>query len=110
MPESAEHSIVLLTALERGLRFAGTKGEIEEVLNMHPSVKASAVVGKQDDMRGEVPIAFVEIEEDAEFNDTELRNFVRDAIAQYKVPREVRQIDELPRNPTGKILRRELKV
>lgn len=84
--------------------------EIEEVLNMHPSVKASAVVGKQDDMRGEVPIAFVEIEEDAEFNDTELRNFVRDAIAQYKVPREVRQIDELPRNPTGKILRRELKV
>ena len=33
MPESAEHSIVLLTALERGLRFAGTKGEIEEVLN-----------------------------------------------------------------------------
>jgi long-chain acyl-CoA synthetase len=84
--------------------------EIEEVLNMHPSVKASAVVGKQDDMRGEVPIAFVEIEEDAEFDATELRNFVRDKIAQYKVPREIRQIDELPRNPTGKILRRELKV
>lgn len=84
--------------------------EIEEVLNLHPSVKASAVVGKQDDMRGEVPIAFVEIEEDAEFDATELRNFVRDKIAQYKVPREIRQIDELPRNPTGKILRRELKV
>jgi long-chain acyl-CoA synthetase len=84
--------------------------EIEEVLNMHPSVKASAVVGKHDDMRGEVPIAFVEIEEDAEFNETELRNFVRDKIAQYKVPREIREIDELPRNPTGKILRRELKV
>ena len=84
--------------------------EIEEVLNMHPSVKASAAIGKQDDMRGEVPIAFVEIEEDAEFNDTDLRNFVRDKIAQYKVPREIRKIDALPRNPTGKILRRELKV
>jgi long-chain acyl-CoA synthetase len=84
--------------------------EIEEILNMHPTVKASAVVGKQDDMRGEVPIAFVELEEDAAFNDTDLRNFVREKIAQYKVPREIRKIDELPRNPTGKILRRELKV
>lgn len=84
--------------------------EIEEVLNMHPSVKASAVIGKPDDMRGEIPIAFVELEEDATFDDKELRNFVRDKIAQYKVPREIRQIDELPRNPTGKILRRELKV
>lgn len=84
--------------------------EIEEVLNMHPSVKASAVIGKPDDMRGEIPIAFVELKEDAEFDATELRNFVRDKIAQYKVPREIKQIDELPRNPTGKILRRELRA
>jgi len=84
--------------------------EIEEVLNMHPSVRASAVVGKPDDMRGEVPIAFVELEDDAAFDATELRNFVRERVSQVKVPREVRQIDELPRNPTGKILRRELKV
>lgn len=84
--------------------------EIEEVLNQHPSVHASAVIGKPDDMRGEIPIAFVELEEDATFDDKDLRNFVRDKIAQYKVPREIRQIDALPRNPTGKILRRELKV
>lgn len=84
--------------------------EIEEVLNLHPSVKASAIVGKPCDMRGEIPIAFVELEEDAAFDDKEIRNFVRDKIAQFKVPREIRQIDELPRNPTGKILRRELKV
>lgn len=84
--------------------------EIEEVLNLHPSVAASAVVGKADDMRGEVPIAFVEIQDDATFHETELRNFVRERIAQYKVPREIRQIDALPRNPTGKILRRELTV
>lgn len=84
--------------------------EIEEVLNLHPSVKASAVIGKPDDMRGEIPIAFIELEEDAEFDDKDIRNFVRDKIAQYKVPREIKQIDELPRNPTGKILRRELKI
>ena len=46
----------------------------------------------------------------AEFNEADVRNFVRDHVAQYKVPREVRVLDELPRNPTGKILRRELKV
>ncbi|MEM9020587.1 MAG: AMP-binding protein [Planctomycetota bacterium] len=83
--------------------------EIEEVLNQHPSVRASAVVGKPDDMRGEVPIAFVETEDDAEFDDTVLRNHCRDLLAQFKVPREIRQLDALPRNPTGKILRRELK-
>ena len=84
--------------------------EIEEVLNQHPSVKASAVIGKPDDMRGEVPIAFIELEDGAEFNESDIRNFVRDHIAQYKVPRDVRVVDELPRNPTGKILRRELKA
>ncbi len=84
--------------------------EIEEVLNQHPSVKASAVIGKQDEMRGEVPIAFVELEEGATFDEGELRNFLRDRIAQFKVPREVRVVDALPRNPTGKILRRELKA
>lgn len=82
--------------------------EVEEVLNLHPTVKASAVIGRPDDMRGEVPIAFVELEDDAEFDGNALRNFVRDKVSQVKVPREVRLIDELPRNPTGKILRREL--
>ncbi len=84
--------------------------EIEEALNQHPAVKASAVVGKPCDMRGEVPIAFVELEDDAEFDEGEARNFIREQVAQYKVPREVRVIDKLPRNPTGKILRRALKV
>lgn len=84
--------------------------EIEEVLNQHPSVKASAVIGKPDDMRGEVPIGFVEIEDDSTFDDTALRNHCREHLAQFKVPRDIRQLDELPRNPTGKILRRELKA
>ena len=84
--------------------------EIEEVLNKHESVHASAVIGMQDESRGEVALAFVELEKDAEFDDKLLRAHCREFLPQYKVPREIRQLDELPRNPTGKIMRRELSV
>jgi len=84
--------------------------EIEEVLNKHPSVAASAVIGMMDESRGEVPVAFVELKEGAEFNETELRSHCRKDLAQYKVPRDIRVMEKLPRNPTGKILRRELKA
>lgn len=82
--------------------------EIEEVLNKHESVAASAVIGKTDGVRGEVPIAFVELNEGAAFDDADLRTWCRQSLAGYKVPREIRPINQLPRNPTGKILRREL--
>ncbi|MHC4428124.1 MAG: class I adenylate-forming enzyme family protein, partial [Planctomycetota bacterium] len=82
--------------------------EIEEVLNTHPAVLDSAVVGMQDPQRGEVPLAFVELHEGASAEETDLRAHCRDQLAQFKVPREVRIIDKLPRNPTGKILRRQL--
>jgi len=84
--------------------------EIEEVLNRHASVAESAVVGKQDGMRGEVAIAFVELEEGSDFDEKALRAWCRDRLAQFKVPREIRLIDALPRNPTGKIMRRKLEV
>ena len=84
--------------------------EIEEVINTHPSVAASAVIGKHDDLRGEVPIAFVELNEDADFDESAIRNHCRDNLAQFKVPKEVHHIEKLPRNPTGKIMRRELKA
>ncbi|QQE10249.1 AMP-binding protein [Planctomycetota bacterium] len=84
--------------------------EIEEVLNYVDSVHASAVIGKRDDMRGEVAIAFIELEEGAEFDEAELRKHCRENLAQFKVPREIRLVDELPRNPTGKIMRRKLEA
>ncbi|MFN7020078.1 MAG: class I adenylate-forming enzyme family protein [Phycisphaerales bacterium] len=88
--------------------------EIEEVLNAHPSVKDSGVVGKADPIRGELPIAFVELVEDAEgrrpaFNEKELLAWCRTRLAGYKVPDEIRPVEALPRNPTGKVMRRELK-
>ncbi len=82
--------------------------EIEEVLNSHPAVHGSAVIGMTDPSRGEVPLAFVELEEDGMFDETELRSYCRERLAQYKVPREIRLLAQLPRNPTGKIMRREL--
>ncbi|MEM9883808.1 MAG: AMP-binding protein, partial [Planctomycetota bacterium] len=82
--------------------------EIEEVLNKHPSVHASAVIGRPDESRGEIPVAFVELEEGAAFDADELRRFCRDGVAPFKVPKEIHHLDELPRNPTGKIMRRAL--
>lgn len=82
--------------------------DIEEVLNRHPSVHDSAVIGVRDPSRGEIPIAFVEIAEGAEFNEAEFRTHCRNGLPQYKVPREIHAVGELPRNPTGKILRRML--
>ncbi len=82
--------------------------EIEEVLNAHPHVHASAVIGRPDGIRGEVPIAFIELEEDTAFDETVLRQWCRDRLANYKVPRQIRAVEKLPRSGTGKVLRRQL--
>ncbi len=84
--------------------------EIEEVLNQHPSVLASAVIGKKDELRGETPIAFIQTHPDATFDPTALKKCCREKLAGYKIPKEIIHIQELPRNPTGKIMRRELKI
>lgn len=82
--------------------------EIEEVLDRHEAVKASAVIGVADEARGEVPVAFVELKDGATFDETSLRAWCRSHLPQFKVPREVRLLDPLPRNATGKIMRRAL--
>lgn len=85
--------------------------EIEEALNQHPQIHACAVIGVADDLRGETPIAFVELAQGVtreQFDPQAVRNWARNMLAPFKVPREVRVTDELPRNPTGKILRRKL--
>jgi len=83
--------------------------EIEEVLNRHPAVNASGVVGQQDPMRGELPLAFVELKEGQQAGEKDLIAWCRQHLAGYKVPTGVRIVPALPRNPTGKIMRRELK-
>jgi len=82
--------------------------EVEEVLYEHPAVREAAVIGLPDDTYGEEVAAAVQLEDGAEITPEELREFVKGQIAAYKYPRRVWFVDELPKGPTGKILKREI--
>jgi long-chain acyl-CoA synthetase len=84
--------------------------EIEEVLAQHPKVKEVAVIGVKDEVRGEVPKAFVIAREGMTVDEKELRHFCREHLAGYKVPKHIDVVPDLPRTPTGKILKRMLPV
>ncbi len=82
--------------------------EVEEVIARHPAVAECAVVAKKDASRGEVVAAFV-VPKSGNLNAEDIRAFCRDqGLPQFKIPREVYTIGELPRSPTGKVLKREL--
>jgi len=82
--------------------------EIEEVLYEHPAVLEAAVVGIPDDQLGEEVAAAITLKDGAKASPDELREFVKRQVAAYKYPRYVWLVDELPKGPTGKILKREI--
>jgi long-chain acyl-CoA synthetase len=82
--------------------------EVEEVLYEHPAVREAAVVGVPHAELGEEVGAAVALKDGAEVEIDELRAFVKDNIAAYKYPRTIWFVDELPKGPTGKILKREI--
>jgi long-chain acyl-CoA synthetase len=84
--------------------------EIEEVLYEHPAVREAAVLGIPDELLGEEIGAAVALREGAPVSEAELREFVRDRVAAYKYPRRIWFVDELPKGPTGKILKREIEL
>jgi long-chain acyl-CoA synthetase len=84
--------------------------EIEEVLYEHPAVREAAVVGVPHAELGEEVGAAVALKPDAEIGAPELRDFVKDRVAAYKYPRHVWFVEELPKGPTGKVLKREIKA
>jgi acyl-CoA synthetase (AMP-forming)/AMP-acid ligase II len=83
--------------------------EVESALFGHSAVADVAVIGIPDDKWGEAVKAFVVKKPGAEVTPDELMSFARERIASYKVPRSIDFIDTLPRTPTGKILKRELR-
>ena len=83
--------------------------EVEELLLTHDAVGDAAAIGVDDDDFGQRLKAFVVLKDGAKAEEDELKAFVKDNLARYKVPREFVFLDELPRNPTGKILKRELR-
>jgi long-chain acyl-CoA synthetase len=84
--------------------------EVEEVLYEHPQVQEAAVVGVPHDELGEEVGAAVVLEQGASLEAEELKRYVKQQVAAYKYPRRIWFVDELPKGPTGKILKREIEI
>jgi long-chain acyl-CoA synthetase len=84
--------------------------EVEEILYEHPAILEAAVVSVPDERMGEEVGAAIVVRAGADRDADEFRDFVKQRIAAYKYPRLVWFVDELPKGPTGKILKREIKV
>jgi long-chain acyl-CoA synthetase len=84
--------------------------EVEEALYGHPAVQEAAVVGVPDDRLGEEVGAAVVLKSGEDASADDLREYVKGEVANYKYPRKIWIVDELPKGPTGKILKREVEV
>lgn len=82
--------------------------EVEELLCTHENIEEAAVLGVDDEKFGQRLKAYVVQHDGGELSEEDVQGFVKENLANYKVPREVVFIDELPRNPTGKVLKGEL--
>lgn len=82
--------------------------EIDEVLYQHPSIAAAATIGIPDELYGEEVAAFLILKDGASLTEDEVINFCRERLADYKCPKTVRFVKDIPKGPTGKLLKREL--
>ena len=84
--------------------------EIEEVLYEHEAVLEAAVVGVAHEQLGEEVVAVIALKEGSDASAEELRAYAKERVAAYKYPRQVHFVDELPKGPTGKVLKREIEL
>jgi long-chain acyl-CoA synthetase len=82
--------------------------EIDEVLYEHPAVAAAATIGIPDQLYGEEVAAFIVLKDGSEATEEEMIAFCRERLADYKCPKTVRIVSDIPKGPTGKLLKREL--
>jgi long-chain acyl-CoA synthetase len=82
---------------------------VEDTLLRHPAVREAAVIGVPDEYSGETVQAYVSLRPGVQATPDELVAFCRDQLAAYKYPRRIEILPDLPKTPTGKLLRRELR-
>ena len=108
-----EHGLLYVSGRDDEMIVSGGENvfpaEVEDLISGHPDVVEATAVGVEDKEWGHRLRAFVVKTEDASIDEDAIKRYVKDHLARYKVPREVVFLDELPRNPTGKVLKRELR-
>ena len=108
-----EHNLLYVSGRDDEMIVSGGENvfpaEVEDLISGHPEVVEATALGVDDKEWGHRLRAFVVKAEGASVGEDDIKTYVRDHLARYKVPREVIFLDELPRNPTGKILKRELR-
>src|SRR5271166_5910050 len=108
-----EHGLLFVSGRDDEMIVSGGENvfpaEVEDLITGHPDVVEATAIGVEDKDWGHRLRAFVVKKQDASLDEDTVKHYVRDHLARYKVPREVVFLDELPRNPTGKILKGELR-
>jgi fatty-acyl-CoA synthase len=108
-----EHGLLYVSGRDDEMIVSGGENvfpaEVEDLISGHPDVVEATALGVEDKEWGHRLRAFVVKTDGASIGEDDIKTYVRDHLARYKVPREVIFLDELPRNPTGKILKRELR-
>ncbi len=83
--------------------------EVEEVLYKHPAIEDAVVVGKKDEIHGEIPIGIIKLKEGFNVAEYEIKKFCKEHLANFKIPHKFQIWNELPRTGTGKILKKEIR-
>jgi fatty-acyl-CoA synthase len=108
-----EHGLLYVSGRDDEMIVSGGEnvfpGEVEDLISGNPDVVEATALGVKDNEWGERLRAFVVKKQDSDLDEDTIKGYVKEHLARYKVPREVTFLDELPRNPTGKILKRELR-
>jgi fatty-acyl-CoA synthase len=108
-----EHDLLYVSGRDDEMIVSGGENvfpaEVEDLISGHPDVVEATAIGVEDKEYGHRLRAFVVKKNEADVDEDAIKHYVREHLARYKVPREVIFLEELPRNPTGKILKRELR-
>ena len=108
-----EHGLLYVSGRDDEMIVSGGENvfpaEVEDLISGHPEVVEATALGVEDKEWGHRLRAFVVKTDGASIGEDDIKTYVREHLARYKVPREVVFLDELPRNPTGKVLKRELR-